>query len=213
MRDKATTCKSTACSSRNTSVSQPLETQISTTHQKQPVPMCQFHVDARFPMERSASTKIRNPSVTLHKQACTMLSKWSVIWVGNTFPQGDAGLLRLLAVHNDLGPAPSTVQSFLPKVHSFTAFPTCSSCTSFNQRPPNGSNLQALKQHSKGKDPKLAAGHTSLQNSKIARIAHPQGPTMLPHMAQCETPGGRQKRHVRHQPYRSVFMALCAGIN
>ena len=69
--------------------------------------MCQSHVDARFPMERSASTKIRNPSVTLHKQACTMLSKWSVIWVGNTFPQGDAGLLRLLAVRNDLGPAPS----------------------------------------------------------------------------------------------------------
>ena len=85
MRNKATTCRSTACSSRNTSVSQPLETQISTTHQKQPVPMCQSHVDARFPMERSASTKIRNPSVTLHKQACTMLSKWSVIWVGNTF--------------------------------------------------------------------------------------------------------------------------------
>ena len=103
MRDKATTCRSTACSSRNTSVSQPLE-----THQKQPVPMCQSHVDARFPMERSASTKIRNPSVTLHKQACTMLSQWSVIWVGNTFPQGDVGLLRLLAVRNDLGPAPST---------------------------------------------------------------------------------------------------------
>ena len=102
---------STACSSRNTSVSQPLETQISTTHQKQPVPMCQSHVDTRFPMERSASTKIRNPSVTLHKQACTMLSKWSVIWVGNTFPQGDAGLLRLLAVRNDLGPAPSKHQN------------------------------------------------------------------------------------------------------
>ena len=70
--------------------------------------MCQSHVDARFPMERSASTKIRNPSVTLHKQACKMLSQWSVIWVGKTFPQGDAGLLRLLAVHNDLGPAPSS---------------------------------------------------------------------------------------------------------
>ena len=109
MRDKATTCRSTACSSRNTSESQPLETQISTAHQKQPVPMCQSHVDARFPMERSASTKIRNPIVTLHKQACKMLSQWSVIWVGNTFPQGDAGLLRLLAVRNDLGPAPSRV--------------------------------------------------------------------------------------------------------
>ena len=119
MRDRATTCKSTACSSRNTSVSQPLETQISTTHQKQPVPMCQSHVDARFPMERSASTKIRNPSVTLHKQACTMLSKWSVIWVGNTFPQGDAGLLRLLAVRNDYHnttlwyPSTSTLKVFL----------------------------------------------------------------------------------------------------
>ena len=108
MRDKATTCRSTACSSRNTSVSQPLETQISTTHEKQPVPMCQSHVDVRFPMERSASTKIRNPSVMLHKQACTMLSKWSVISVGSTFPQGDAGLLRLLAARNDLGPAPSS---------------------------------------------------------------------------------------------------------
>ena len=121
MRDKATTCRSTACSSRNTSVSQPLETQISTTHQKQPVPMCQSHVDARFPMERSASTKIRNPSVTLHKQACTMLSQWSVIWVGNTFPQGDAGLLRLLAVRNDLGPAPSSTsgsQQKVPGAHS-----------------------------------------------------------------------------------------------
>ena len=38
-----------------------------------------------------------------------MLSQWSVIWVGNTFPQGDAGLLRLLAVRNDLGPAPSNL--------------------------------------------------------------------------------------------------------
>ena len=107
MRDKATTCRSTVCSSRNTSVSQPLQTQISTTHQKQPVPMCQSHVDARFPMERSASTKTRNPSVTLHKQACKMLSQWWIIWVGNTFPQGDAGLLRLLAARNDLGPEPS----------------------------------------------------------------------------------------------------------
>ena len=32
-------------------------------------------MDARFPMERSASTEIRNPSVTLHKQACKMLSQ------------------------------------------------------------------------------------------------------------------------------------------
>ena len=40
-----------------------------------------------------------------------MLSQWWIIWVGNTFPQGDAGLLRLLAARNDLGPAPSSHQS------------------------------------------------------------------------------------------------------
>ena len=44
-----------------------------------------------------------------------MLSQWWIIWVGNTFPQGDAGLLRLLAARNDLGPAPSRKESTQPE--------------------------------------------------------------------------------------------------
>ena len=45
-----------------------------------------------------------------------MLSQWWIIWVGNTFPQGDAGLLRLLAARNDLGPAPSRKESTQPRI-------------------------------------------------------------------------------------------------
>ena len=48
-----------------------------------------------------------------------MLSQWWIIWVGNTFPQGDAGLLRLLAARNDLGPAPS---SFLNRAFPWLRF-------------------------------------------------------------------------------------------